>query len=266
MTSNNEDSNSVDSSFCPSRRSVRFKSHKISEKKIKIEKDKLKKIISKNPAENVVGKVSNIVNTRSSKSVLFKGVTKHCNKFNEELIPEIIDKSYNFLLNYRLKETAIEVFKLGIDKDKTKIKFFSNYLYQLSPFNKIFSKMKQSNNIYDMYELQRVLCSLSTELKYEYLDANKIIYKHGDIPDKYYILLKGEVDIIVPNEIEVMMSEFEYYYYILRLYKYQEHTLLQKVLNKNYNIYPLNKLMLEDWIYTAHNTLRHLERESELNE
>ena len=116
-----------------------------------------------------------------------------------------------------------------------------------------------------MYNIQRILCSLSTELKYEYLEANKIIYKHGDIPDKYYILLKGEVDIIVPNEIEVMMSEYEYYNYILRLFKYQEHSLLKKVLNKNYSLYPLNKQLFEDWIYTAYNTLRHLEKESELN-
>ena len=35
-------------------------------------------------------------------------------------------------MNYQLKETAITVFKSGIDKDKTKIKFFCNYLYQLS--------------------------------------------------------------------------------------------------------------------------------------
>ena len=269
MSSIIEDTNSIDSSFSQEpRRPHRLKSQKVKEQNMQIEKNILNRKKSKNSVEKDVRKVNNLLNIRSSKSVVFKlegGVSNHGNKFNEELIPEIIDTSYNFSLNYQLKETAINVFKSGIDKDKTKIKFFSNYLYQLSPFNKIFSKIRKSKNLIDIYNIQRILCSLSTELKYEYLDANKIIYKHGDTPDKYYILLKGEVDIIVPNEIEVMMSEFEYYNYILRLYKYQEISLLKKVLNKNYNIYPLNKQLFEDWIHTAYNTLRHLEKESELN-
>ena len=61
------------------------------------------------------------------------------------------------------------------------------------------------------------------------------------------------------------MNEYEYYYYILRLYKYQEYYLLNKVLNKNYDLYPLDKKLLEDWIQTAYNTLLNLEQESEIN-
>ena len=267
MSSINEE-NSIDSSYSQEmRRSHRFKSQKMAKQNMDIKKNKLSKIKSKKSVENDVGKVNNLIKIRSSKSMVFNDgtISKNCNKFSEELIPDIIDTSYNFSLNYQLKETAINVFKSGIDKDKTKIKFFCNYLYQLSPFNKIFSKIKQSKNIIDIYNLQRILCSLSTELNYEYFDSNKIIYKHGDTADKYYILLKGEVDIIVPNEIEVMMNEYEYYYYILRLYKFQEHSLLKKVLNKNYNIYPLNTRLFDDWIQTAYNTLRHLEKETELN-
>ena len=61
------------------------------------------------------------------------------------------------------------------------------------------------------------------------------------------------------------MTQYEYYFYILRLYKHQEHSLLEKVLNKNYDIYPLDKKLLEDWIQTAFNTLINLEKESEMN-
>ena len=270
MNSKDEDSSFENSeNSYETRKMIRFKSQKFSNEEILSMSFRKKKRKVKNTVENDTRKINNLINIRSSKSVVFNfgstGSNKNINKYNEEFLPEIIDPSYNFTLNYQLKETAINVFKSGIEKDKTKIKFFSNYLYQLSPFNKIFLKIKQSNNNLDMYNLERVLYSLSTDLNYEYFESNKIIFKHGDIPDKYFILLKGEVNIIVPNEIEVMMNEYEYFFYILRLYKFQEHSLLKKVLNKNYNIYPLNKKLLEDWIYTGYNTLRYLKKESELN-
>ena len=267
MFSKNED-NSFDYFLQETRRLHKVKSQRLNKDKVEIDKisDSKKKL--KKSVETDTRKVNNLLKRRSSKTMSFNGDergNKNINDYNEELIPDIIDPSYNFTLNYQLKETAINVLKSGIENDPTKIKFFSNYLYQLSPFNKIFRKLKQSKNIFDIYNLQKILYSLTNQLNYEYFEKNKIIFKNGDIPDKYYIILKGEVDIIVPNEIEVMMTEFEYFFYILRLYRFQEHPLLKKVLNKNYNLYPLNKRLLEDWIHTAYNTLRHLEQEAQLN-
>ena len=181
------------------------------------------------------------------------------------MMSDLIDPSYNFVMNYRLKETALKLFQAGLEEDHTKIKFFCNYLYQLRPFNKNFAKLSKSKDMNDITKLEKILYNLSVKLQYEFIEKNKIVYLHGDYPDKYYIILKGEVDIIIPNEMEVMMTEYEYYYYILRLYKCQEHSLLKKVLDKNYDIYPLDIKLLEDWIQTAFNTLLNLEKESELN-
>ena len=260
MLAKNEENTLNDIKRNTSRKIHKYKSQRI-KKNSESEQNKSYKLKSKKSVDNDTRKVKNLIKIRSSKSVTFNFGNDKDENMNKELFPDIIDPSYNFTLNYQLKETAINVFKSGIEKDKIKIKFFSNYLYQLSPFNKIFSKIKKSKNLIDIYNLQRILLSLATELKYEYCDQNKIIYKHGDNPDKYYILLKGESDILVPNEIEVMMNEYEYFYYILRLYKFQEHALLKKVLNKNYNIYPLNIKLLEDWIHTAYNTINHLKQE-----
>ena len=252
------------------RRLYRYKSHKITKDNKVLDENEIDYIKTKKSLKRESRKkIKTLIKVRSSKSIHFgmQGISsnKNVNKFVEELVPDIIDNTYNFTLNYQLKETAINVLKSGIpDDDKTKIKFFSNYLYQLSPFNKIFSQLSSSTDINDINNLKKILYNLATELVYEYFDSNKIVFKHGDPPDKYYILLKGEVDIIVPNEIEVMMSEYEYFNYILRLYKYQEHSLLKKVLNKNYGVYPLNKKLLEDWVNTAYNTIRHLKKESQM--
>ena len=180
-------------------------------------------------------------------------------------ISKIIDPSYNFYVSYELKDTALKMFQAGFEEDQTKIKFFCNYLYQLVPFNKIFSKLSKSKDPLDNTKLEKILYNLAVKLKYEFIEKNKVVYMHGNDPDKFYIILKGEVDIIIPNEMEVMMNEYEYYYYILRLYKFQEHSLLEKVLNKNYDNFRLDKKLLEDWIQTGFNTLVNLERESEMN-
>jgi hypothetical protein len=252
------------------RRLYRYKSHKITKDIKHLDQDEIDNIKTKKSIDKESRKkIKTILKVRSSKSILMGlkriNSNKSSNKILEELIPDILDNTYNFALNYQLKETAINVLKSGIpEDDKTKIKFFINYIYQLSPFNKIFSQLSSSTDVNDIYNLKKILYNLATELIYEYFDSNKIVFKHGDPPDKYYILLKGEVDIIVPNEIEVMMSEYEYFNYILRLYKYQEHSLLKKVLNKNYGVYPLNKKLLEDWVNTAYNTIRHLKKESQI--
>ena len=244
------------------RRPYRFKTQNF--KRSETFKSKLSHINAKYSIGKKSGKKLKYIFKKFSSKTF--GSNKNVNKFGDDMINDIIDHTYNFTLNYHLKETAINLLKTGIDfEDKSKIKFFCNYIYQLNPFNKIFYQLSNSKNTKDLYNLQKILFNLSTGLEYEYFDTNKIIFKHGDITDKYYILLKGEVDIIVPNEIEVMMNEYEYFFYILRLYKYQEHSLLKKVLNKNYGIYPLNIKLLEDWIQTAYNTLRHLKKETQIN-
>ena len=209
-------------------------------------------------------RMNSLIHMNSSKIVALLKKSSN-NIVRDTPISNIIDPSYNFSMNYQLKETALKIFQAGFEENQTKIKFFCNYLYQLAPFNKIFSRLSKSKDPVDISKLEKILYNLTMKLKYEYIEKNKIVYLHGNYPEKFYIILKGEVDIIIPNEMEVMMSEYEYYYYILRLYKFQEHSLLDKVLTKNYDIYPLDKKLLEDWIQTGFNTLVNLERESEIN-
>ena len=225
--------------------------------------NKVSDIKKKRLSLSTSNRITSLLHMNSSKMVVRKQASI---KLSTELtLSNIIDPSINFNMNYQLKETALKLFKTGFEEDQTKIKFFCNYLFQLKPFNKIFSKFSKSRDTNDQNKLGKILFNLALQLKYEYFEKSKIIYLHGGYPDKYYIILKGEVDIIIPNEMEVMMTQYEYYFYILRLYKHQEHSLLEKVLNKNYDIYPLDKKLLEDWIQTGFNTLINLEKESEMN-
>ena len=260
--SNKSDINSIGTPNIK-RRTHKFQTQKMDKNNLKSLYNKVGKITQRKSIA-IPQRMKTLSNINSSKAL---GTYKHKShsKTPEKIITDIIDNSYNFAMNYHLKETALKIFQKGIDNDETKIKFFCNYLNQLTPFNKIFLKLSKSDNAADTVKLEKILYNLTKKLKYEFCEKNKIVYLHGDSPDKFYIILKGEVDTIIPNEIEVMMNEYEYYYYILRLYKYQEYYLLNKVLNKNYDLYPLDKKLLEDWIQTAYNTLLNLEQESEIN-
>ena len=266
ITSESKDSNKEEEEEPQiKRRTNKLKTLKADKTNLELIFNKVGKVKQKRLSISIPHRMNSIILSRNSSKQV--GVNKKSSKniVTDIGISNIVDPSINFNMNYQLKETALKIFQAGFEENQTKIKFFCNYLYQLIPFNKIFTKLSKSKDPFDLNKLEQILYNLALKLKYEFIEKNKIVYLHGNEPDKFYIILKGEVDIIIPNEMEVMMSEYEYYYYILRLYKFQEHSLLDKVLSKNYDKYPLNKKLLEDWIKTAFNTLVHLEKESELN-
>ena len=95
-------------------------------------------------------RITSLLHMNSSKMV----VRKPSKKLSTELtLSNIIDPSINFNMNYQLKETALKLFKTGFEEDQTKIKFFCNYLFQLKPFNKIFSKFSKSRDTNDQNKL-----------------------------------------------------------------------------------------------------------------
>ena len=129
-------------------------------------------------------RMNSLMHMNSSKVVAI--LKKPSNKLETDTpISNIIDPTYNFSLNYQLKETALKIFQAGIEDNQTKIKFICNYLYQLALFNKIFTRLAKSKDPVDINKLEKILYNLTMKLKYEY------------------------------------------YYYILRLYKFQEHSLLE---------------------------------------
>ena len=86
-------------------------------------------------------------------------------------------------------------------------------------------------------EIEKVLLEVSSCLKYEYYEKNKFICKYGDKADNYYLILKGKVVFIVPNEREHYMTEEEYIEHLLKLRKKGEIELIKNILIKNQLIF-----------------------------
>ena len=82
------------------------------------------------------------------------------------------------------------------------------YLMNLNPFAHSIQKVKKDNS-------RDLFSSLSFTLKHKFLEKNKIIYKFNEPIDNFYIILNGKVDLLVPNEEYIKLSEAEYFIYLL---------------------------------------------------
>lgn len=125
---------------------------------------------------------------------------------------------------------------------------FVDFLFHLEPFNQIISESAGN-------EAQEIIRNLSYNLRYEHAQKNTILFRFGDYSEKFYLILKGQVSVAVPNEEEMELTEEEYFLYLLKLRQYNEKDILNKVISKNYTSYFFEEKTFDLWIHTAYNTL-----------
>ena len=84
-------------------------------------------------------------------------------------------------------------------------------------------------NINDM------LIKLVCQIKCEKCNRNTILFKAGDIGEKLYILLKGNVGILITKEKNIECTPLEFVKYLILIHLYQEESLLNETIIKNKN-------------------------------
>ena len=161
-----------------------------------------------------------------------------------------IDSSIDFKLHKEYINRVIEIFKRGPRQFKEK-QLFISYLNKLEPFNQILTESKKE-------EVENILIILSNNLRYERIIKDKILLKYGDNLEKFYLIFQGKVDILIPNEEEISLTEEEYYYYLIRLRIFNELSLINTVISKNYITFHMEEKNFDEWIKTAFNTIKFL--------
>ena len=156
-------------------------------------------------------------------------------------------KLSNFEQDEEFMSKVIKILQKGPSNQKDTEKLIS-FLYNLKPFNQIFSEGEKK-------DIQKIISNLSSSLQYEHYPKNKIIYKFGQNYEKFFLILRGKVDILVPNEEEILLTEEEYYRYLLNLRIYNENNIINKILSKNYMTFIKEEKNFDEWIKTAYNTL-----------
>ena len=131
-----------------------------------------------------------------------------------------------------------------------------NYLLNLAPF---------------CVELHRVLGNAKEELvrriaivyKSEFIPKGKIVFKYGDNADKFYLIHEGKIDIFFPYYETNVLTEEEFFMFLLRLKRFDENEMLNNVLLLNQNIFLYDDYNFDLWIKKAYYTLLKLKIDPE---
>ena len=128
-----------------------------------------------------------------------------------------------------------ELIKPSCNLPKTKIiEVISKYILKSKLIEKIEDENKFSKKKIDPQELS-ALCA--KKFIYTLSNRGEIVFKIGDVGDKFYFILKGKANILKIKEIQnIYMSTMEYLNYCIFLIKSNENYLFQEVIQKNYNI------------------------------
>ena len=173
-------------------------------------------------------------------------------KLNRKYSLDLETKKITFELSSFKKDDkffkkALKIFQFGAESFKD-TQILISFLYNLEPFNQILSESEKD-------DVKIILNNLTQTLKYEFIQKNKIICKYGQNTEKFYLILKGKVDILVPNEEEIELTEEEYFSYLLNLRIYNENYILKKIISKNCLTFLMEEKNLDEWIKIAYNTL-----------
>ena len=121
--------------------------------------------------------------------------------------------------------------------------FLIHYLKFYDSFYNLLSKIY--NNEEKIFLFNQIINKIIIEIKKE----NDILFKIGDISEKFYFLLQGTAIRLNTVQYEENMNKFEYFLYMKYLYKLDENKLFNLILSKNEEIYDKYELLyfiLED--------------------
>ena len=81
-----------------------------------------------------------------------------------------------------------------------------------------------------------LLVKLLVKMKCERRNKDNILFRSGDIGQKLYILIKGQVGIIIKKEKIVECTPFEFIKYLIVLHLFQEDICMNEMITNNKNI------------------------------
>ena len=168
----------------------------------------------------------------------------------EEEIPDPID----YDLEDEIHSIAIDIIKLhksgkllkDIPLQTTKEKMFKYFQYIFSKRNRkereilivkhYISKFQKYSEIPESKEKNQMLNKICQCLKFEKKPNGHIICCLGEPGDKFYILFKGIVTVLIPQEYDFEITERDYTKHLRRLYRMEEFEILERTIYSNMNI------------------------------
>ena len=107
---------------------------------------------------------------------------------------------------------------------------------ELSIIQEFLNSLNLFNNPTNNVSKDKLLYSLSSFLKLEKRPQNSILFKFGNKGNKFYIVIKGELSVLILKETKVELNTVDYFIHLLLLKSLKEDELLKKTLMANNKI------------------------------
>lgn len=152
------------------------------------------------------------------------------------------EKLNYYFRNNELVFKYIQYIMTKLNKSPTDIDFMRLYLQSLKKFKSLIKNIESS--ILD--DLMNRIC---IQIKCEQFDNNIVVCKQGDKGEKFYIILKGTVSVLISQEKQTIMTKTNYVKYLIMLAFYQENSMLEKTIRINKSIYYVEETSITSLLY-----------------
>ena len=122
------------------------------------------------------------------------------------------------LNNYNNTTIVTDIFKIPPEKRTFEdLLTIRNYLLK----TKLYSYFKNEDILEEA--IQKLITMCSVEFEYINYNKNDFIYKSGDIPQNFYLILKGKINVLKPAYKKEILSGLQYFTYLMDLKKKMNH-------------------------------------------
>ena len=185
------------------------------------------------------------------KKILIRPNLKHRTTKRKQIFgKENILHIFHHYSQEQIYKKGFEIFK-NPERTINDNEYVIELLYNLNPFSRRIKEVEKEHT-------RDLISKLSFAMKYEYYSKDNVIYRYDDFAEYFYVILSGEVNLLVPNEETIRLTENEYYLYLLNLRKYNEFVLLNKTINKNMEQFPMSERNFDIWIRRAYVTAKEI--------
>lgn len=138
-------------------------------------------------------------------------------------------------LPYSTKQ-IIEIFSKHPDNRTFQdLSILSSYLTR----TKFATQFLKSNLFKESYEKMIIFCT--AEMKLLRFPKDQILFKIGDIPDYFYFIFSGSVDILKPAPYFEFFSGYQYFLHLMKLMREGEKYIYTEIIKENIAIFPIDK-------------------------
>ena len=180
-----------------------------------------------NPLEDEIQKISKELSKKKKRAEIVNNKLLSLVEEDMQKIQNSINE-YNLSLEYENKISVLDLICYILKKNTKKVienEILKIYFIKNEKLVALFKPLNISLN--DMFS------KLVGHIKYEKKLKDNILFKEGDKGDKFYIILKGEVGILIQQEKIVSCSLMEFIKCLMILYLFQEKSLVNKMIMNN---------------------------------